>query len=40
MSSWLCLDCGWIFLWVRQGLETKPERCLNCGGTSIDAIEE
>lgn len=39
MSTWICLKCGWMFLWVRQGEETKPEGCPECGSENIDVRE-
>lgn len=39
MSAWICLDCLWMFLWVRQGEETRPERCPKCGSENVDVVE-
>jgi len=38
-SAWICLDCGNIFIWVRQGIETRPECCPRCGSKNIDGLE-
>jgi rubrerythrin len=38
-STWLCLDCGWMFLWIRQGIETRPDSCPSCGSENVDVVE-
>lgn len=39
MTSWLCLDCGWMFPWIRQGEETRPDGCPECGSENIDVVD-
>ena len=39
MTSWLCLDCGFMFPWIRQGAETRPDGCPECGSKNIDVVE-
>jgi len=39
MTSWTCLDCGHIFLWIRKGIETRPKECPKCGSKEIDVRE-
>jgi len=38
-SAWICSKCGHIFIWVRQGKETKPKTCPKCGSKDIDTME-
>ena len=38
-SAWICSKCGFVFLWVRHGKETKPRECPRCGSTEIDKME-
>ena len=39
MTTYLCADCGEMFLWIRQGIATKPKECPFCGNENVEVIE-
>ena len=39
MTTYFCASCGEMFLWIRQGVKTKPEKCPFCGNENVDVIE-
>lgn len=38
MTQWICKN-GHVFLFVRQGEETRPKECPECGSNELDARE-
>ena len=39
MTLYFCAECGEMFTWVRQGIDTKPECCPFCSSKTVEVIE-
>lgn len=39
MSTWLCNECGNMFLWMRKGIETRPSQCPECKNRDVEVVD-